>query len=113
LKDFMVFISCLLQEERMQKCDTDLSDSSSVINSHKTVTWKFQCLHFLMYIMIIGQKKRWFCSLLQYKFGKISQVHSTTCNLIGLRCFNFQKCRPKSIMDRPSMKIYQSTQNSL
>jgi len=37
----MVFISCLLQEERMQKCDRDLSDSSSVINSHNTITWKF------------------------------------------------------------------------
>jgi len=33
LKYFMVFISCLLQEERMQKSDTDLSDSSSVIMS--------------------------------------------------------------------------------
>ena len=33
LKYFMAFISCLLQEERKQKCDIDLSDSSAVINS--------------------------------------------------------------------------------
>ena len=32
-KYFMVFISCLLQEERTQKCDTDLSDTSVVTDS--------------------------------------------------------------------------------
>lgn len=36
-------------------------------------------------------EKRWFCSLLQHKFGKISQVHSTASNLIGLRCCILQK----------------------
>jgi len=66
----MVFISCLLQEERMQKCDRDLSDSSSVINSHNTITWKFQCLHFLSYILVTGQKKGGFDPCYNTSLGK-------------------------------------------
>jgi len=70
LKYFMVFISCLLQEERMQKCDRDLSDCSSVINSYNTITWKFQHLHFLRYILIIGQKKGGFAPCYNTSLGK-------------------------------------------